>query len=165
MQRLFTPWRYSYVSVSSSRDICFLCAAVGSDEAGDELVVHSTPHHVVLLNKFPYTNGHLLIAPKIHVPDPKDCASEAQAEFWPLVLECERVLERAFRPNGFNLGMNLGVAGGAGLPAHFHFHIVPRWEGDTNFMTVLGETRLVPQTLQQVRDRLRPLFKSSEGAE
>jgi ATP adenylyltransferase len=103
-----------------------------------------------------------MVAPLAHLPSPQDCGPEAQADFWPLVLKCQRVLTAAYRPHGFNLGMNLGSPAGAGVPGHCHFHIVPRWTGDTNFMTVLAEVRLIPEDLRQSRERLRALFAREE---
>jgi ATP adenylyltransferase len=116
-------------------------------------------HHLVMLNLHPYSNGHLMVAPLAHVASPEESAAEAREEFWPLVLRSLRVLKQACSPHGFNLGMNLGTPAGAGVPGHYHFHLVPRWNGDTNFMTVLAEVRLVPEDLGQTRDRLRALFE------
>jgi ATP adenylyltransferase len=101
-----------------------------------------------------------MVAPLAHFASPQEADASAQAELWPLVLRAQRVLERAYTPHGFNLGMNLGASAGAGVPGHFHFHLVPRWAGDTNFMTVLAEVRLIPEDLRQSRERLRALFAS-----
>jgi ATP adenylyltransferase len=120
-------------------------------------------HHLVMLNLHPYSSGHLMVAPLEHLSSPLESSEEAQAEFWPLVLKCQRVLTQAYAPQGLNLGMNLGKPAGAGVPGHFHFHLVPRWAGDTNFMTVLAEVRLVPEDLRQTRERLRALFAEEEG--
>ncbi|HVS01617.1 MAG TPA: HIT domain-containing protein [Thermoanaerobaculia bacterium] len=127
-------------------------------DAPERLVVHHTAHHVVLLNRHPYTNGHLMIAPREHVAWPGQESAEAQAALWPMVLLCLEALRRAYSPDGFNLGMNLGSFAGAGLPGHAHFHVVPRWGGDTNFMGVVAQTRLVPQALEETRQLLRPIF-------
>jgi ATP adenylyltransferase len=161
MNTLFTPWRYSYITQSASSE-CFFCAAARNPEDPDGLVVHVADHHLVMLNLHPYSSGHLMVAPLEHRSSPVESPAEARAEFWPLVLQCQRVLAGAYSPHAFNLGMNLGRAAGAGVPGHFHFHIVPRWEGDTNFMTVLAEVRLVPEDLRQTRDRLRALFAREE---
>jgi ATP adenylyltransferase len=164
MERLFTPWRYDYITKSpaspESREAagCFFCAASRKPGDSDGLVVHAGRHHLVMLNLHPYSNGHLMVAPFEHHASPQESGPEAQAEFWPLVLECQRVLQKAYSPDGFNLGLNLGKAAGAGVPGHFHFHLVPRWTGDTNFMTVLAEVRLVPEDLRQSCERLRALF-------
>ena len=117
---------------------------------------------MVLLNRYPYTNGHLMVAPLAHQADPADSDPAARDAFWPLVLRCQEALKAVYAPHGFNMGLNLGQAGGAGVPEHYHFHIVPRWEGDTNFMTVLGETRLVPEEPAEVLAKLRPMFEDRE---
>jgi ATP adenylyltransferase len=162
MQQLFTPWRYAYISASSPDSGCFFCGAAGCPDDPDGLVVHTTGHHLVMLNLHPYSNGHLMVAPLAHVASPQESEREAQADFWPLVLRCQQVLTAAYRPHGFNLGMNIGAPAGAGVPGHFHFHIVPRWTGDTNFMTVLAEVRLIPEDLRHSRQRLRALFAREE---
>jgi ATP adenylyltransferase len=163
METLFTPWRYDYVAVKDAAPGCIFCAALRDAEDPQRLVVHLTDHHLVMLNRHPYANGHLLLAPRQHVADPGEGAPEARAELWPLALLARRVLSRAYRPDGFNLGMNLGRAAGAGVPDHYHFHVVPRWRGDTNFMTVVGNLRLVPEELSATRERLRALFVEEAG--
>jgi ATP adenylyltransferase len=163
MQQLFTPWRYSYITANPAAESeCFFCAAGCQPIEPDGLVVHKAKHHLVMLNLHPYSNGHVMVAPLAHHASPQDSDPEAQAEFWPLVLKVQRVLAEAYQPHGFNLGMNLGKPAGAGVPDHFHFHLVPRWNGDTNFMTVLAEVRLVPEDLRQSRERLRALFAREE---
>lgn len=162
MQTLFTPWRYRYISMSDEQEGCFFCRAVEEPDDPERLVVWAGQRYFVMLNRFPYTNGHLMVAPLEHRSDPQGGDPEAELEFWPLILRCQRVLSRAYKPHGFNMGLNLGRAAGAGVPGHYHFHIVPRWDGDTNFMTVLGDVRLVPEEPTEVRDRLRPLFADEE---
>jgi len=164
MDTLFTPWRYSYISQAPADDECFFCAAARDPDAvetPDGLVVAKTGHHLVMLNLHPYSSGHLMVAPLAHFASPQEEDEAARTEFWPLVLKVQRVLSGAYSPHGFNLGMNLGKPAGAGVPGHFHFHLVPRWSGDTNFMTVLAEVRLVPEDLRQTRDRLRQLFQGA----
>ena len=171
MERLFTPWRYAYITKSPAgpespetpvEPDCFFCAAARNPDDPDGLVVHTGRHHLVMLNLHPYSNGHLMVAPLAHHSSPQESGEEARAELWPLVLRSQRVLEAAYSPHGFNFGMNLGKPAGAGVPGHFHFHLVPRWTGDTNFMTVLAEVRLVPEDLRQSRERLRALFAREE---
>lgn len=168
MQNLFTPWRYSYITQTSpgpqaaGDEGCFFCAAARNPGDPDGLVVHASRHHLVMLNLHPYSNGHLMVAPFEHHASPAESAEEARAEFWPLVLRAQKVLEAAYNPHGMNLGMNLGRPAGAGVPGHFHFHLVPRWNGDTNFMTVLAEVRMIPEDLRQSRERLRALFAREE---
>lgn len=162
MQHLYTPWRYSYITAQASEPECFFCAAARLPHEPERLVVHTARHHLVMLNLHPYSNGHLMVAPLAHLASPVDSGEEGLAEFWPLVLKAQRVLQKAYSPHGFNLGMNVGAPAGAGVPGHFHFHLVPRWTGDTNFMTVLAETRLIPEDPRQSRERLRALF-AEEG--
>jgi ATP adenylyltransferase len=160
MQTLLTPWRFAYISeYELVPEGCFFCSATEHPEDPERLVVAVAEHHIVMVNRYPYTNGHLMVAPLIHLASPADSTMEAVEEFWPLVLNCQRVLERAYDPDGFNMGMNLGNAAGAGVPGHYHFHIVPRWSGDTNFMSVVAGTRLVPEEPEQVRERLVALFE------
>lgn len=165
MEVLFTPWRSDYLSGGGySGSECFFCrAASEEDGARENLVLTRTPYHVVLLNRYPYTNGHLMVAPRRHVADPEECSPGARHELWPLMLRCRRALREAYGPEGFNLGANLGSAAGAGVPDHFHLHLLPRWSGDTNFMTTAGGTRLIPEDLGSTWERLRPLLRTEEG--
>jgi ATP adenylyltransferase len=170
MEVLFTPWRYSYITATShphndadwGKQGCFLCAASREPEDPDSLVVHATLHHLVVLNRYPYSNGHLMVAPRRHLAEPDSNDPDLCGEFWPLVLRCRGVLERAYSPSGLNMGMNLGTVAGAGVTDHYHFHLVPRWDGDTNFMSVVGRVRLVPEELQETRSRLRQLFTTPD---
>ena len=163
MQTLFTPWRYAYITERPQTGGCFLCDAAAAPEDPERLVLHLTPHHLVILNRHPYNNGHLMVAPREHVAAPLLASPESQSEAWPVLLLAQRVLQEAYGAPGMNLGMNLGTAAGAGVPDHFHFHVLPRWQGDTNFMTAVAGTRLVPESLEQTRDRLRPLFSRLGG--
>ena len=166
MQTLLTPWRFAYITETSLEpEGCFFCAAAKQPDDPRRLVVAVERHHLVMLNRYPYTNGHLMVAPLVHMPNPEVAGEAARAEFWPLVLRCQRVLQRAYDPDGFNMGINLGRAGGAGVPEHFHFHVVPRWSGDTNFMSVLAETRLLPEEPETIRQKLLPLFEEEEGVD
>ncbi len=158
MQTLFTPWRFEYISMSNEDEGCFFCHAAELQRDSETLVVWRGEFHFVILNRYPYTNGHLMVAPVAHMADPQEASPPAQGEFWPMVLRCQAVLNSVYSPNGFNMGLNLGSAAGAGVPSHYHFHIVPRWRGDTNFMSVLGGVRLVPEEPAQVAEKLRPLF-------
>ena len=160
METLFTPWRQAYITQPppSPQQGCFFCAAAAQPDDPERLVVAVARHHLVMLNLHPYASGHLMVAPLVHLASPQEASAGARAELWPLVLRAQRVLAAAYRPQGFNLGMNLGQPAGAGVPGHYHFHLVPRWAGDTNFMTVLAEVRLVPEDLGLARQRLRALF-------
>lgn len=155
MDTLFTPWRFAYITSTDQDDACFFCCAAADPDDPERLVVHCSEHHIVMLNRHPYSNGHLMVAPRRHTPSPRECSAEARAEFWPVVLKAQRAIELVCNPHGMNLGLNLGSAAGAGVPSHFHFHLVPRWTADTNFMSVLGEVRLVPEDLDTMWRKLR----------
>jgi ATP adenylyltransferase len=165
MDALFVPWRFAFVSESSGDPGCFFCAASADPDDPERLVVHLTTRFLVMLNRYPYTNGHLMVAPREHLSDPRVSGPEDHAAFWGLVLRTQEVLDRCYHPDGFNFGMNLGRAAGAGVPEHYHFHVVPRWSGDTNFASVVGGVRLIPEDLHSTREKLRALFaEEQEGA-
>jgi ATP adenylyltransferase len=156
---LFAPWRMDYIrSLSKPEDNgCFVCAAAAAqtvEQQRDRLVLWTSPHCVVLINRFPYTNGHLLIAPKAHKADLEELTLPEQADFQLQTTQAIQLLRRAMSPQGFNIGINLGRCAGAGLPGHLHQHVVPRWGGDTNFMSVVGEVRVVPQAMSQLWQEL-----------
>lgn len=158
MDRLWTPWRLSYVTdASTTTPACIFCAAV---EAGDTepLVVHRGARAFVILNKFPYNNGHLMVVPVRHTGSLADLDEAELLELMTLAREAERILTEVYRPHGFNLGINLGRPAGAGILDHLHLHVVPRWNGDTSFMTVFGDTRVLPEELPQTARRLREVF-------
>jgi ATP adenylyltransferase len=159
METLFTPWRQRYIADQEVRTGCFFCVAAAAPADADTLVVHGGRHHIVMLNLHPYTGGHLMVAPREHVADLEGSSREARAEIWDLVLLAQAALRQTHRPHGFNVGMNLGRSAGAGVPDHYHLHLVPRWDGDTNFMAVIGETRVIPEDLRQTRDRQRAVFQ------
>ena len=157
---LWAPWRIEFITAPKAEG-CFLCdkgsPAAGADAVVDEgnLVIARGQHVYVLMNAFPYNSGHLMVAPYRHVADLTDLNAGELAEMAVMTVEAERVLKAAMFPQGFNIGYNLGTAGGAGVPGHVHCHIVPRWSGDTNFMPVLGNTRVVPQALEETAALLR----------
>jgi ATP adenylyltransferase len=126
-------------------------------------VVHRARHNFVILNKYPYNNGHLMIVPYAHLDTPAASTADALSEMMLLAVRCENALRRLYRPTGINLGMNLGRSAGAGIAGHYHLHVVPRWDGDTNFMTVVHETRVIPESLGTTARRLRPLLVGSEA--
>ncbi|MEM9419067.1 MAG: HIT domain-containing protein [Planctomycetota bacterium] len=157
---LWAPWRIDYLQDLGSQQPpghapgakdCFLCAAgeAGLDEATqrERLVLHRDDHGVLLLNRYPYTNGHLLVAPLAHVPELSDLSKEDRAGLMELCELGTRLLKQVVNPQGINVGLNLGRAAGAGVPGHLHFHLVPRWTGDTNFVDVVGGVRVIPQEL------------------
>ena len=157
---LFAPWRMDYIrSVVKGEDDdkCFLCQAAGATtdaERRQRLVLWTTDTSIVLINRYPYTNGHLLIAPRAHKADPEDLTPDEQLDLMRQTTQAVKLLKRAASPQGFNIGINIGRCAGAGLPGHLHQHVVPRWNGDTNFMGVVGEVRVVPQAMSQLYDEL-----------
>ena len=151
---IWTPWRSRYVGGPRPTG-CIFCQLPADGDDERHHILFRTEHHYALLNLYPYTSGHLMIVPFAHVARPGDMSAEALAEHLPLVQRCLDALTRALKPDGFNVGLNLGQAAGAGVEAHLHTHVVPRWNGDSNFMPVLGDTRLVPQELADTAKRLR----------
>jgi ATP adenylyltransferase len=150
-QRIWAPWRLAYVKEASndSGQECIFCAkpAVGDDEAS--LIVHRGERCFVILNLFPYTNGHLMVAPYEHVATLQELDADTVAEMMALTQRAMSVLSERYEPHGYNVGFNQGRVAGAGVEHHIHMHVVPRWGGDTNFMPVLADTRVMPQTLEE----------------
>lgn len=159
LQRLWTPWRSAYVGVPQPQG-CFLCALESADPRDDRSnhVLYREADVFILLNLYPYNPGHLLVAPRRHVANFSTLEPDLRDHLFALVQRGSRVLEEVYRPAGFNVGLNLGQVAGAGLPDHLHAHIVPRWAADSNYMTVVGQTRVLSETLEQTFDKLRPYF-------
>ena len=158
MDRIWSPWRHSYVTRSEDAKDCVFCVAQSIDE-GRQLIVHEGVLAYVILNKFPYNSGHLMVVPQRHTPTLASLTRDELTEMALLTQLSERVLSTAFTPQGINVGMNLGRPAGAGIIDHLHVHLVPRWNGDTNFMTVVGEVRVLPEELPLTAERLRPIFQ------
>lgn len=156
-ENLWAPWRIEYIEQLGQREQgCFLCDYRNAPERDAEnLVLWRSPRTLVVLNRFPYTGGHLLIAPIDHKPQPEDLDEQTLCELMLRMRDAKRALQRAVGAEGFNFGMNLGRCAGAGLPDHMHWHIVPRWSGDTNFMAVSGDVRVIPIALRKLYDKLR----------
>jgi ATP adenylyltransferase len=158
---LWAPWRLAYVEKPDERGGCIFCdkpLLVTREARRGELVLRVTEHASVLMNLFPYANGHLLVAPRVHVSDFGRLDAAVSAHLQAELQRVVRVLTRAFSPAGFNVGMNLGRQAGAGIDDHLHWHVVPRWAGDTNFMPVLADTRVMPEHLLVTYERLLPYF-------
>src|SRR5437016_11936151 len=152
---LYAPWRMEYIAGLSKSDGCFICEAVAAksdEERRQRLVLWSSEQSIVLINRYPYTNGHLLIAPKAHKAELEELTPEELSDLNVQTLAVIRLLKDAMSPQGFNIGMNLGRCAGAGVPGHVHQHVVPRWAGDTNFMSVVADIRVVPQAMSQLYD-------------
>lgn len=154
---LLTPWRYDYL-VADKTGGCIFCEAAASDDEERSLVVFRGRRVFVILNRYPYTNGHVMVAPYSHDAWLSDSNAETLTELIGTVARAEKVLVSTYRTDGLNVGINFGSAAGAGIADHYHVHVVPRWKGDTNFMTVAGDVRVVPEELSATRRRLQPLF-------
>jgi ATP adenylyltransferase len=155
MDYLWTPWRYRYIADASKDDRCIFCDAIAAkDDAKTQIVLRGSKNFVIL-NRYPYTTGHVMVVPYAHVADLSAAEPETLAEMMRIAQRVQSALEEAYHPQGFNLGMNLGRAAGAGVVGHLHLHILPRWTGDANFMTVVGETRVEPEELSTTHEKLR----------
>jgi ATP adenylyltransferase len=158
LDHLWSPWRLEYV-ISTKPDGCVFCLAAGASAKADPLVVHQGQLAYVILNLYPYNNGHLMVVPLRHESSLAGLTREEMNEVGALTQLCERALREAYRLEGINVGVNLGRPAGAGIEEHVHLHLVPRWNGDTNFMTIVGQTRVLPEELTAAAERLRPIFK------
>ncbi len=162
MRVLWAPWRLAYVEKPDATAGCIFCdkpRAASADGRRDELVLRVTDHASVIMNLFPYANGHIMVAPRRHTADFAELDAGTSAHLQAELQRVVRVLTRAFGPAGFNVGMNLGRAAGAGIADHLHWHVVPRWVGDTNFMPLLADTHVMPEHLLATYERLLPIFE------
>jgi ATP adenylyltransferase len=160
VERLWSPWRMEYIESARENDDdgCVFCALLGAEGSSGERVLARDELAYVTLAKYPYNPGHLLVLPVRHTGDLEDLTPEESAAISRLLNRSVRALRETSEPHGFNIGLNLGRAAGAGMPEHAHWHVVPRWGGDTNFMPVVGETRVLPELLDQTFAKLRPRF-------
>jgi len=165
MEILFTPWRYSYLTSPKSDQppACIFCIAAASENTRETLTLYRSASAVVMLNRYPYTNGHLMVAPVAHEARLYESRDSSLRALIRLTAEAQRILSDVYRPDGFNVGMNFGQVAGAGIADHYHLHIVPRWNGDSNFMTVTAQTRIVPEDLDGTYDKLTPHFLALPG--
>jgi ATP adenylyltransferase len=157
MNHLWSPWRLSYVTGTGTSTGCVFCDAQSGAQAS--LIVFHGRTCFVILNKFPYNNGHLMVVPNRHIPSLAAATEEELCELIELTRRSEIALGEAYSPHGMNMGINIGKPAGAGVLDHVHLHVVPRWNGDTNYMTVVGETRVLPEELPQAAEKLRPIFE------
>lgn len=160
MDRVFTPWRYAYVSQAEKLDGCVFCAAPGLNDDARARIVHRGEHCYVILNTFPYTSGHVMVVPYAHLDTLAQLPEPAAGEMMALTQRLERVLRDVYRPEGINVGMNIGKAAGAGVAGHIHMHVLPRWTADSNFMTTVAETRVLPEDLDTTYRRLHTALHS-----
>ncbi|MFH2125403.1 MAG: HIT domain-containing protein [Pseudomonadota bacterium] len=157
MENLWAPWRMSYILEEDKPEGCIFCLATDGQGA-DGLVLGVGRLSLVMMNKYPYNNGHLLVAPKRHLPNMDDLSAEEMADLLTTVRRATHALKKVMNPEGFNVGLNIGRVAGAGIEEHMHFHVVPRWGGDTNFMTLFGEVRVIPEHIQATYEKLKPFF-------
>ena len=155
MDYLWTPWRYKYVAEAKNQSGCVFCNAPASNRDEEWLIVQRAVKNYVILNRYPYTSGHVLIVPYAHTADFANLERDTAAEMILLSQRVQAAIDDVYHPDGFNLGMNLGQSAGAGIADHLHMHLLPRWTGDTNFMTTVGETRLEPEELSTTYTKLR----------
>jgi len=162
MKVLWAPWRMVHIG-GPKEPGCIFCNKPEAADRRQALVLHVAEHGSVMLNKFPYANGHLMVAPRRHTADMGELTPSEYGGLSDLLRATVAVVKEEFQPEGMNVGMNLGAAGGAGIADHMHWHIVPRWLGDTNFMPLIGEVRVMPEHLEAVFDRLAPRFAGLAG--
>ena len=158
MDYLFTPWRYNFVTNADKTSGCLFCDLLKRNDDRQSLIVHRGRHCFVVLNAFPYTSGHSMIVPYEHLDRLQALSPEAAAEMMQLTQKLEGILRELYGPDGLNVGMNMGKAAGAGVAGHIHMHVLPRWVADANFMTVIGEARVLPEALETTFERIHSKF-------
>lgn len=159
MDYLWSPWRMKYIMQNENNAGCVFCKALELEDGIENLVVARGERVFVIMNRFPYTSGHVMVVPKVHQPSFEDVDVATRTELMEIITHSMKVLRSLYHPEGFNVGSNLGTAAGAGIADHCHFHIVPRWVGDTNFMSTLAGTRVLPESLEDTFQRLRQAWK------
>ena len=161
MERLWSPWRMEYI-LSEKGDGCVFCDKVADSDDEANFILDRGETCYVMLNLYPYNNGHLMIIPYQHVPSPEQLEEDVLTEMMLMVSKGLKVLRRAMHPDGFNVGINIGKAAGAGIEQHIHIHVVPRWEADTNFMPVFSQTRVIPELMDDTYQKLKAAWEESE---
>lgn len=159
MKALWAPWRMTYI-LSEKTHECIFCELPKQDRDRENLILYRSSHNFVIMNRYPYNNGHIMVVPYFHTPSLDGLTDEALLDFMKVTQYSIRSLKKAFMPEGFNIGINIGKAAGAGMEEHIHLHMVPRWAGDTSFMTVLGELRVIPEHIMDTYDKLFVAFNS-----
>jgi len=159
MERLYAPWRIDYILGKEKESGCIFCTKPAGDTDEENLIVHRAEGAYTIMNKFPYNNGHLLVCPYRHVSDICDLSTEENGLLIEEVTRAVAVLRRVMKPSGLNLGLNIGVDAGAGIDEHLHYHVVPRWRGDTNVMPVLADVRIIPEHIRQTWRKLYDCFR------
>lgn len=161
MKRLWASWRMKYISSADKQPGCAFCEALKKEDSAENLIVHRGKNSLIILNKYPYTSGHLMVAPLAHVANIEELDAETGNEIFQLITHSTTTLKMVYQPEGFNIGANLGQAAGAGIPGHLHFHIVPRWNGDTNYMSTIGEIRVIPEDIEVTYKRIKEQLQNS----
>ena len=161
MKHLWSPWRMKYIQNHKKEKGCVFCNAQAKADDAENLIAFRGRFSYVILNRYPYTSGHLMVIPFEHVSSLEELTSEVRAEMMELTSRCTTELRTIYKPQGFNVGINIGEAAGAGVLGHVHIHIVPRWAGDTNFMSSVGETRVLPESLEETYERVKKAFAST----
>ncbi len=160
MKTLWAPWRIDYI-LGPKPDECVFCLPEHTHEDEERLILHRAKYCFVIMNKFPYSNAHLMVTPFRHVQCLTELLDHETTEIMARLKDCARILRAAFKPPGMNIGLNIGEAAGAGIREHLHFHILPRWVGDHSFMAVMNETMVIPEHLRSTYNKLKPLFSTS----
>ena len=163
MDYIWTPWRYQYVATADRNGGCVFCEAPAAGDDERMLIVHRGKKNFIILNRYPYTSGHAMIVPYAHEGTLPGLEPSAASEMMEMAQALERAMESLYHPQGYNLGMNIGRAAGAGIAGHLHMHVLPRWSGDTSFITAVGETRVQPEELSVTYQRLRQALESQGG--
>jgi len=161
MNHLWSPWRMEYIDNPDKEEGCVFCNAQAKEDGAENLIAYRGERAYVILNRYPYTSGHLMAIPFEHVSNLEELDSETRAEMMELTSRCTTILKNIYRPQGFNVGVNIGEAAGAGVLGHVHIHIVPRWKGDTNFMSSVGQTRVLPEALEDTYQRVKNVFQEN----
>jgi ATP adenylyltransferase len=161
VQRLWSPWRMQYIRTASEPQGCLFCRVAAARDDRANLVLARSGHALLMLNRYPYNPGHLMVAVKRHVASIAGLKDAERTDLWELTARAERALQAEYRPQGLNLGANFGRVAGAGFPGHLHLHLVPRWNGDTNFMPTIAETRVLPESLAKTWSRLRRALRAA----
>lgn len=165
MKRIWASWRMKYITKAVAETGCIFCNALAKNDDSENLIVMRGERAFIILNKFPYTSGHVMVAPLVHKATLEELDAPTRAEMMELTSLCMTTLRKVYNPQAFNLGANIGEAAGAGVPGHVHLHIVPRWHGDTNFMSTVGEVRVLPENLEDTYQRVRENLVPLDGAQ